>query len=117
MKALKLNNLSNDRRMRELAMRHGGTAAGTRDSRRPPLPTNPGHAALHRALGVTREYQRDSSSKRPAARHCLQPPIQLDPERLDKGSFYISWPPVGCRRDRTPRRRDGKRLRFVNVLR
>jgi len=60
----------NDRRMRDPAMRQGGVLTRTRDSRQRSLPTDPGPAALHRSVGATREYQRDSSSKRPA-RHRL----------------------------------------------
>ena len=84
----------NDRRTREAAMRQECSHAWTRDSRQRYLPTNPGPAALHRAIGVTREYQRDSSSKSPA-NHRLQsllpdthPPG--DPNRVGKGSVYIS---------------------------
>ena len=62
----------NDRRMREAAMRQGGFAPWTRDPRLRYLPTDPGTAALRRNLAVTREYQRDSSSKRPAKTHRLQ---------------------------------------------
>ncbi len=38
----------------------------TRDPRERTLPTDHSHAARHRDAGTTREYQRDSSSKRPA---------------------------------------------------
>ncbi len=65
----------NDRRMREAAMRQGGSDPRTRDPRQRSLPTNPGPAALRRPLGLTREYQRDSSSKRPAKTHRLQSPL------------------------------------------
>jgi len=41
--------------------------AVTRVIRSRSLPTEHGHAALRRTLGVTRAYQRDSSSKRPAS--------------------------------------------------
>ncbi len=86
----------NDWRMRETAMRQGCVHARTRDPRQRYLPTNPGPAALHRSLEVTREYQRDSSSKRPATRRLqslipdTHPP--WDPHRVDKESFYISSP-------------------------
>ncbi len=65
----------NDRRMREAAMRQGGFAPWTRDSRLRYLPTDPGTAALRRNLAVTREYHRDRSSKRPAKPMRLQPPL------------------------------------------
>src|ERR1700676_3580667 len=42
-----------------------GPRALTRDSRERFLPTKNRPAALHRDLGATREYQSDSSSKRP----------------------------------------------------
>lgn len=84
----------NDPRIRDTAMRQGCTHARTREPRQRYLPTNPGPAALHRAIGVTREYQRDSSSKSPLNRRLqsllpdTHPP--WDPTRFDKGSFYIS---------------------------
>ena len=51
-------------RMRALAMRQGGFASWTRAPRQRHLSTEYGHAALR--SGATREYQIDSSSKRPA---------------------------------------------------
>lgn len=51
-------------RMRALAMRQGGLASWTRAPRQRLLSTEYGHAALR--PGATREYQIDSSSKRPA---------------------------------------------------
>ena len=86
----------NDRRMREAAMRQGGACPRTRDPRERYLPTDPGTAALRRNLAVTREYQRDSSSKRPA--NCRLQSLLPDthppwePNRFDKRSFYISSP-------------------------
>ncbi len=107
----------NDRRTRGSTTRHGGSASRTRESRERLLPTNPGTAARLRSVGVTREYQRDSSSKRPASRH-LQPPLQrtptLNPRELDERSFYISGPGVdhgqrsGLRRERLRRRTAGR---------
>ena len=51
-----------DLRICGLAMRQGSDS-WTRASREYALTTDRGHAAM--PLGVTREYQRDSSSKRP----------------------------------------------------
>ncbi len=57
-------------RTRAAALRQGSLAARTRDLRQRDLSTENGHAALRlEALslpGVTRAYQSDSSSKRPA---------------------------------------------------
>jgi hypothetical protein len=55
------------RRMRDIPMRQGAIGAWTRDFRQRPLPAKNCHAALHWATSVTREYQSDSSSKRPAS--------------------------------------------------
>jgi hypothetical protein len=52
-------------RIRALGMRQGGFASRTRASRQRHLSTEYGHAALR--SGATREYQIDSSSKRPAS--------------------------------------------------
>jgi hypothetical protein len=88
----------NDWRTRESTMRQGGSDPRTRDSRLRPLPTNHGPAALRRTLDVTREYQLDSSSKRPEAPrllNALKPkPPTVESKALDKGSFYISGPGV-----------------------
>ena len=48
-------------------MRQDGTIVWTRALRPRHFPTQYGHAALHRAIGVTCVYQSDSSSKRPVA--------------------------------------------------
>ena len=61
----------NDWRTRESTLRQGGSGPRTRDSRLRPLPTNHGPAALRRTLDVTREYQLDSSSKRPGTPRLL----------------------------------------------
>lgn len=62
----------NDRTTRETAVRQGGSCLRTRDPRLRILPTNHDPATLRRSLGATREYQLDSSSKRPATPHpCL----------------------------------------------
>jgi hypothetical protein len=53
------------RRTRAVAMRQ--RAALIRDSRQRHLPTEHGHVALRRLVGATREYQSDSSSKRPVS--------------------------------------------------
>ena len=56
------------RRVRDLPMRHGTFHPGTRDFRGRFLPTKHGHAGSARThVRVTREYQSDSSSKRPAS--------------------------------------------------
>ncbi len=52
------------RRTRGAALRQGGFVSRTRALRVRFLPTENGHAALRES--VTREYQNDSSSKRPA---------------------------------------------------
>ncbi len=76
-------------------MRQEATAFRTRDSRQRFLTTNPGTAALHREIEATREYQGDSSSKRPAGRrfqlllHRTHPPWIRE---FDKRSFYIRSP-------------------------
>ncbi len=61
------------RKTRDLAMRRGVCDAPTRAPRRRILPTKHGHAALLRYAGVTREYQSDSSSKRPISCLALGP--------------------------------------------
>jgi hypothetical protein len=48
-------------------MRQDCTIVPTRAFRRRHFPTQYGHAALHRVIGVTCVYQSDSSSKRPVA--------------------------------------------------
>ena len=48
-------------------MRQDGTIVRTRAFRPRTFPTQYGHAALRRAIGVTCVYQSDSSSKRPVA--------------------------------------------------
>jgi len=57
-------------RTRDAALRQGGLAAQTRALRQRDLSTENSHAALRleafRPSGVTRAFQRDSSSKRPA---------------------------------------------------
>ena len=80
-----------NRMNRHRAMRCGESSPATRDSRLRLLPTKHRLAALpDRAI---REYQSDSSSKRPA---CVVP-FALPPEnpppslsRLDRGSLHIS---------------------------
>jgi hypothetical protein len=52
-------------RMRVAALRQGGPASQTRAFRLRYLATENGHAALRSR--ATREYQHDSSSKRPAS--------------------------------------------------
>ena len=52
-------------RTRVAALRQEGSPFPTRALRQRSLSTENGHAALH--LGATREYQSDSSSKRPAS--------------------------------------------------
>ena len=54
-------------RTRAVPTRQGMHCAQTRDHRLRSLPTKHGHAALLITIGATREYQSDSSSKRPAA--------------------------------------------------
>ncbi len=49
-----------------LSRRRQGASSWTREDRQRFLPTKHGHAALRRPADVTREYQSDSSSKRPA---------------------------------------------------
>ena len=57
-----------ERSTRGLTMRHGNQSPGTRDLRGRSLPTKNGHAGSTRAQArATREYQSDSSSKRPAS--------------------------------------------------
>jgi hypothetical protein len=78
---------------RVLAMRQG-LSARTRDSRQRHLPTNHRHAALRRP-GATREYQRDSSSKRPRWLSSVvsgwflqqqpRPPTRIDTGGLTRG--------------------------------
>ncbi len=54
-------------RTRGSALRQGWSSSRTRATRRRSLPTKNSNAALRRATGLTRGYQDDSSSKRPAA--------------------------------------------------
>jgi hypothetical protein len=65
-------------RTRDAALRQGGLAARTRALRQRDLSTENGHAALRlealRLAGVTRAYQSDSSSKRPAFTADSDPP-------------------------------------------
>jgi hypothetical protein len=56
-----------NRKTHELAMRQDGTIVWTRAPRLRLFPTDYGHVALRRAIGVICEYQSDSSSKRPVA--------------------------------------------------
>jgi hypothetical protein len=66
-------NAGTDRRTRELAMRQGIFNLRTRASRQRRLPTKNGHAGSARACArVIREYQSDSSSKRPAPSSVLR---------------------------------------------
>ena len=82
-----------DPRICGLAMRQGSDS-WTRAPREHALATEHGHAAL--PLGVTRVYQRDSSSKRPRRSVFLsltqrpRPPSGRDGPCLDKRSFHIS---------------------------
>jgi hypothetical protein len=57
--------------IRDLAVRQGSLAPCTRDSRQRSLPTKHGHAVLCSSFRVIREYQSDSSSKRPASSFLL----------------------------------------------
>jgi hypothetical protein len=73
-----------NRRMRDLIMRQGNLAScqapWTRDFRQRSLPTKHGHARLCPGFArVIREYQDDSSSKRPASPFLLgsRPPIHM----------------------------------------
>jgi hypothetical protein len=93
-------NAGTDRRIRGLTMRHGIVHPETRALRGRCLPTKNGHAGSARARArVIREYQSDSSSKRPAPSSVLQschPPgrrktINDLQSLLDWGSFHISW--------------------------
>src|SRR5579862_3561396 len=56
-----------NRKTHELAMRQDGTIVWTPAPRLRLFPTDYGHVALRRAIGVTCVYQSDSSSKRPVA--------------------------------------------------
>ena len=58
----------------------------TRDARERTLPTDHSHAARPRDAGVTREYQRDSSSKRPAF-------SVTDSQHKNGGHANYAWPP------------------------
>jgi hypothetical protein len=51
---------------RECGMRYGGGLSRTRDPRERNLPDGSQSCGSARDAGATREYQRDSSSKRPA---------------------------------------------------
>jgi len=53
------------RKTRECGMRYGGSASRTRDARERNLPDGSQSCGSGRDAGSTREYQRDSSSKRP----------------------------------------------------
>jgi hypothetical protein len=53
--------------MRELTMRQDSATVRTRAFRLRLFPTDYGHVALRRTIGVTCVYQSDSSSKRPVA--------------------------------------------------
>jgi hypothetical protein len=53
------------RKTRDFGMRYGGSLSRTREARERTFPTDHSHAARLRDAGATREYQRDSSSKRP----------------------------------------------------
>ena len=55
------------RKMRDRAMRHMSTPHGTRDSRQRQSATENCHAALRHERGATREYQSDTSSKKPTS--------------------------------------------------
>lgn len=55
------------RKTRVATMRHGDFVPGTRDARSRRLPTKNRHAATLPLPEVTREYQSDSSSKRPCS--------------------------------------------------
>ncbi len=72
------------RRMCDGAMRHMGTSHGTRDTRRHLTTTENCHAALHRAIGVTRVYQSDTSSKQPSSSVFFRPPPKPPPEKKKK---------------------------------
>ena len=53
------------RKTRVCGMRYGGCLSRTRDSRERTLPDGSQSCGSARDAGATREYQRDSSSKRP----------------------------------------------------
>jgi hypothetical protein len=82
-------------RTRAVPTRQGPHHARTRDHRLRSLPTKHGHAARLITIGAIREYQSDSSSKRPAAsalshpthKHTERPP-PLDTGRSISGTRY-----------------------------
>jgi hypothetical protein len=82
-----------DPRICGLAMRQGSDS-WTRAPREHALATEHGHAAL--PSGVTREYQGDSSSKRPrrsvslSLKQSPRPPSSSSGWGLDNRSFHIS---------------------------
>ena len=53
------------RRTRDFAVRYAGSACRTRDTQRANPPDGSQSCGSGRDAGATREYQRDSSSKRP----------------------------------------------------
>lgn len=61
-----------ERKIRVPTMRHGDFVPGTRDARSRRLPTKNRHAATLPSPEVTREYQSDSSSKRPPYSSALE---------------------------------------------
>jgi hypothetical protein len=67
-------------------MRQDGTIVWTRAPRLRLFPTDYGHVALRRAIGVTCVYQSDSSSKRPVASAAFSTVIMLNnsPEVSDE---------------------------------
>jgi len=73
------------RRQRECGMRYGDPVSRTRDARERVLPTDHSPAALYRDADSTREYQRDSSSKRPTLSVVLVSPVAERPAATPKG--------------------------------
>ena len=76
-------------------MRHMGLPHGTRASRRHFTTTENCHAALHRAIGVTRAYQSDTSSKQPSSSVFFRPQPKPPPKKKKKDLLNEELEKVG----------------------
>ncbi len=73
------------RKTRVSGMRYGGRLSRTRDPRERNLPDGSQSCGSARDAGATREYQRDSSSKRPAFSVASLQPWTSKPAATPKG--------------------------------
>lgn len=73
------------RRTRDCAVRYAGSACRTRDTQRAIPPDGSQSCGSGRDAGATREYQRDSSSKRPTFSVALEQGSAPKPAATPKG--------------------------------